>query len=206
MSPERKDYYYHKAKKEHLRSRAAFKLQEIQDKFGLLRRGDLVLEIGSSPGGWSEVAREITQSAILAFDQSEMVELEGVEFHKKNINSPTVETLIEDFLNRYNRKGFNCILSDAMIKTSGDSSRDHAGSYMLCERVMKLSQLFLLKGGNTLVKQFQGDLTKQFVDNWKRSYRERKVTKPTSSRKGSSELYILFLGFTGKLPDTDRVK
>lgn len=197
MSPDRKDYYYYAAKKESFRSRAAFKLKEIQDKFGLFRRGDLVLDIGSSPGGWSEIIVGITQKEVLALDISEMQTLTGVEFHRIDVKSPRAETLIEDFLRRHGKKGFNCIVSDAMVKTSGTAERDHAGSYLLCERVMQLAEHYLLKGGNTLVKQFQGDLTKEFTDKWKKEYRVYKVTRPASSRKSSSELYILFSGFMG---------
>lgn len=198
MSPDRRDYYYFRAKKEQLRSRAAFKLQEIQNKFRFLRQGDLVLEVGSSPGGWSEVILGVTQSEILAFDVNEMVYLEGVEFHKGDVDSPVIESTIVDFLNRHNKTGFNSIISDLMVKTSGNSDIDHAGSYMLCERVMLLSESYLLKGGNTLVKQFQGDMTKEFTDKWKKMYSGFKITKPASSRRGSPEIYILFYGFTGK--------
>lgn len=190
----RKDKYYHKAKKSGLRSRASFKILEIQSKFELLSEGDLVLEIGASPGGWTQVISEITGEPVVALDIEKMEPMEGVIFLKGNVFDPGLETSLDDILSQLGREGFDVIVSDAMVKTSGDRNIDNSSSYLLCKRVMEIAGSFLAEGGNVLVKQFQGDLTEQFFNEWGRNYRFRKKTSPRASRTGSRELYIIFAG------------
>lgn len=194
MSAERRDYYYFKAKNESLRSRAAYKLREINRQFDLFRIGDTVLDIGSSPGGWSEIIHAETGSPVLAVDRVDMKPVEGVKFHRIDLGSPDLFTVLSQFLSQSGKKQFDVIVSDAMVKTSGQKTRDHAGSYLICERVMEIAKCFLRKGGAVLVKQFQGDMTQAFVSKWKKNYTHSRITKPSSSRNSSAEIYLLFTG------------
>ena len=190
----RKDTYYHKAKESGLRSRASFKILEIQEKFELLREGDLVLEIGSSPGGWTQIIREITGETVVSVDIEKMEPIEGIIFIKSNVFNPELEDKLRNTLLETGRDHFDVILSDAMVKTSGDRNIDHSSSYLLCRRVMELGEKFLDQGGKIVVKQFQGDMTEEFFREWGRKYKFKKKTSPKASRSGSSELYIIFAG------------
>lgn len=190
--PKRQDKYYFKAKKESLRSRASYKLQEIQEKFEVLNEGDVVLEFGASPGGWTQVVLEVTGSPVIAVDVAPMEPLNNVIFIKRDINDPRVEEDIRRALDEIGVSAVDVILSDAMVKTSGDKSRDHASSYLLCRRVMELSMIFLEPDGNVVVKQFQGDLTPQFLNDWKPKFGFSKITSTKASRAGSREIYAVF--------------
>lgn len=192
--PARKDTYYHKAKDSGFRSRASFKILEIQSKFELLSPGDLVLEIGSSPGGWTQVIREVTEEVVVALDTVKMEPMDGVVFLKGNLFDPALESSLHQVLSELGRENFDVIVSDAMVKTSGDRNIDNSSSYLLCKRVMELADTFLESGGKVLVKQFQGDLTEQFFNEWGKKYRFKKKTSPKASRSGSRELYIIFAG------------
>ena len=119
----------------------------------------------------------------------------NVTFIRSDIMNPEVETGISRFLLDNGKDKFDVILSDAMIKTSGSIDVDHSSSYLICERVMKLSSKFLKNEGKVLVKQFQGDLTKSFIDKWKIHFQSSRIIKPKASRQSSSEIYILFKGF-----------
>ncbi|MGC8609545.1 MAG: SAM-dependent methyltransferase [Thermoplasmata archaeon] len=190
----KRDSYYWKAKSENYRSRASYKLLFLDDKFHLLRKDSTVLEIGSSPGGWSQIIRDYTDK-IVSVDIEPMIPVEGVTFIKMNIFNDSIRDRLSEWLKTVGSDGFDTVLSDAMGKTSGDSSRDHGISYEICERVMKISIPFLHRNGDIVVKQFQGDMTNMFIHEWLQYFREYRITKPPSSRERSREIYILFRGF-----------
>ncbi len=189
---DRKDKYYTRAKKEKYRSRAAFKLIEIEKKYNVIGRDDYVLEFGSSPGGWTQIIREYTDMPVVSVDLNRMVPLDNVIFIQGNINDGSLHDKINEIMVSNGIKSFNTVLSDAMVKTSGNSEMDHYRSYELCENVMKLSVDLLSKNGNMLLKQFQGDMTNGFLDKWKGNFNFYKITKPHASRAHSKEIYILF--------------
>ncbi len=188
----RKDKYYTKAKKDNYRSRASYKLLEIQSKFNIISPGDFVLEFGSSPGGWTQVVQKFTDKPVISVDISRMDPIENVLFIQGNINDPELTSKIRDVMISAGIEYIETVISDAMIKTSGNYDRDHYGSYLLCENVMKRSLSLLAIGGNAVVKQFQGDSTNLFVNTWKEYFNFYKVTKPNASRQHSREVYIVF--------------
>lgn len=196
---DRKDPYYYRAKKENYRSRAAFKLIEIQERFFLFSGRENVLELGSSPGGWSQVILENTEGKILSIDRSPQEPLEGVTFIRGDIYTPRIEAEITSFLSHNELKGFDCIVSDTMAKTSGISHRDHALSIELGDRVMHFSDLFLNNGGSVLIKQFQGDMTSDFLKKYGGKFRSSKLATTKATRGGSSEVFLMFRGFIRKL-------
>lgn len=188
----RKDRFYLKAKRENYRSRAVYKLSEIQEKFRIIGEGDLVLEIGSAPGGWTQYLLGIDGVHVVSVDRIPYESIANSVSIKKDIFSGDIFEIISDVLKSGDSPGFNAILSDAMDHTSGNHSRDHASSYLICDRVMLLSSRFLVSGGNVLLKHFQGDLTKELIDKWSPKFRGHKNTTPKATRSGSREMYILF--------------
>lgn len=189
---ERKDKYYARAKKDNFRSRASYKLLEIQSKFGVIYKMDYVIEFGSSPGGWTQVVQKFTERPVIAVDISPMDPMENVTFIQGNINDPGLTDKIKIAMDSLGINSVSTILSDAMIKTSGNYDRDHMGSYLLCDNVMNISKDLLSSGGNVVLKQFQGDSTMKFVNKWKIFFNFYKVTKPNASRQHSREVYIIF--------------
>lgn len=195
-SPNRRDSFYFQAKRLRYRSRAAFKLIELQEKFGIIGKGP-VLEIGSSPGGWTQVIRENTTAPVLAIDRTEMEPVTGVSFMRCDMTSPTAAEKIGEWLRTNGVSGFSTVLSDAMVKTSGNRLLDHSRSIDLCEAVMNIATEFLLPGGNAVAKMFQGEMTGQFISKYARLFRSARTTSVSATREGSREIYLIFKGFTG---------
>ncbi|MEM0158801.1 MAG: RlmE family RNA methyltransferase, partial [Thermoplasmataceae archaeon] len=170
-----RDYYYYRAKKQNLRSRAAFKILEIQAKFSIMKEGDHVLEIGSSPGGWTQIIRSITGETVIAVDPDQMEKMEGVIFIRSRVEDPKLPEKIKTAMNEIGISSFNGILSDAMVHTSGNRDIDHSSSYLIGVAVMKLVPHFLSAGGYVVLKQFQGDLTNHFMREWGQYFRSGRV-------------------------------
>lgn len=193
--PDRRDRYYYLAKKERYRSRASFKLLELQTKFEFLKEGQNILEIGASPGGWSQIVTSITRSTVISVDMSKMDPLDNVIFIKGRVGDKNLKEKIENEMQKLGVEKFDGIISDAMSKTSGNQDIDHSSSYLICRDVMELAQPLLAENGFVLLKQFQGDLTIQFVNNWKKYFGFSKITKVAASRETSREIYIIFQKF-----------
>ena len=193
--PQRKDFYYRKAKRDNFRSRAAFKLMELQTRYSLIRSGDYALEIGASPGGWSQIITSITGNPLISVDLNDMEELENVTFIRGNISSETTKMRIREAMAQKGIEKFSAILSDAMTRTTGKKDIDHSSSYLLCREVMNLAPGFLMEGGNIVVKQFQGDLTPGFINEWSKRFRYSRTTTVAASRESSSEVYLIFKSY-----------
>ncbi|WP_393971063.1 RlmE family RNA methyltransferase [Oxyplasma meridianum] len=191
---ERKDTYYYRAKSENYASRAAYKLKELQRKFGIIGPGEHVLEIGSSPGGWTKYIAEVTGKSVVAVDISPMKYMDNVIFLKADIMGDQLIDRIRDTLKVLGKESFQAVLSDAMVKTSGNGSIDHSASYMIGNRVMEIANIFLSTGGSCVFKHFQGDMTQDLFRKWKDSYRFSRITNTRASRHGSREIYMIFKG------------
>jgi 23S rRNA (uridine2552-2'-O)-methyltransferase len=189
---EHRDKYYYRAKKERFNSRAAYKLLEISRKFGIPREGDHDLEIGSSPGGWTQVITEITGKEVFCVDKNSMKKVPGAIFLRGDITRPEFLDELRETMSSRGVQSFDGILSDAMSQTTGNTSIDHSSSYLICQSVMSLSADFLREHGYVVVKQFQGDLTKTFFSEWGKRFAFSKITTVSASRKGSKEIYMIF--------------
>ena len=189
---EHRDRYYYRAKKERFNSRAAYKLLEISRKFGIPREGDHDLEIGSSPGGWTQVITEITGKEVFCVDKNSMKKVPGAIFMRGDITRPEFLDELRETMSLRGVRSFDGILSDAMSQTTGNTSIDHSSSYLICQSVMSLSADFLREHGYVVVKQFQGDLTKTFFSEWGKRFAFSKITTVSASRKGSKEIYMIF--------------
>ncbi len=196
MERDRKDYYYKKAKREKYRSRASYKLKQINAKYKLIRRGNKVLDLGAAPGGWTQVAREIVNSngLVVAIDLQKI----------KRFEHENVITLQGDFTEKETiekikgiTQSFDVIISDASPSISGVWDIDHFRSIELCRRVLEIAKEVLKPGGNLLVKVFQGSEINNFVNEVRKNFKYVKITKPKASRKKSAEIYVVAKGFKG---------
>ncbi|MGP6220125.1 SAM-dependent methyltransferase [Caldiplasma sukawensis] len=188
----RKDNYYRLAKKEGFRSRASFKLIEIDQKFSILGRGMRVLEIGASPGGWTDVIIQTEPSYLLCVDIQGKTSRGFPDTIKGDIRRNETWEKIREFSEGM---PFDIIVSDAMTHTTGKSDLDHGASLEICNAVLSEGVKTLSNGGAMLLKQFQGTYTEEFIKKAQMYFHVVKVTKPSASRKESREIYIIMKGF-----------
>jgi len=185
----RKDYYYRLAKKRGYRSRAAFKLLQINRTFRLIKKSDFVLDLGASPGGWSQVAIELG-ARVVAVDLIPMEKIEGVKFILGDIRSNKTLEMIKKVRDKY-----DVVISDASPKITGKWDIDHLKSIELAEASFKIAKEVLKFNGNFLVKVFQGREIKNFFNKLKIYFKFKKFHTPKASRKRSSEVYFIGKGF-----------
>lgn len=176
------------------RSRSAFKLIEIDDKFQLFKSCSKVIDLGAYPGGWSQVAAQRVirnnQGLVFAIDIQQVEDIQNVKFMQCDI--------INEMQTLYDNLGlckFDIILSDMAPKSCGCSRTDHIRIINLCEAAFKLAKQFLDKDGKFVVKIFPGEYEKSFLDELKQAFKVAKYFKPKSSRANSAEIYLLGLGF-----------
>jgi 23S rRNA (uridine2552-2'-O)-methyltransferase len=188
------DTFSRKAKIEGYRSRSAFKLKELQNKDRLIKRGMSILDLGSFPGGWSQVSKEIVgeKGKIVGVDLQEMKPIQGTSFIHKSV----IELKAEDF--DANLIPFDIVLSDMAPNISGIQDRDNAQMIDLLDKVIYSIENFLKTGGSTIIKVFQGESLEYARRFIKEHFLEVKIRKPDSSRRNSSETYILGINLKEK--------
>ncbi len=186
------DYYYLKAKYKGYRSRASYKLLEIEQKFSIFQKNQIVLDLGAAPGGWSQVASKKVgkNGKVLAIDKAYISPFkeENIEIINKDIFDEELKDLIEE-----NYGEIDVLLSDCSPNISGDYSRDHFTQIYLANRALDLSQSLLKSEGCFVCKLFQGKELQDFTNKVKESFEAIKLFKPKSSRKKSAEIYIIGL-------------
>ena len=189
----RKDRFYRKAKAEHYRSRAAYKLKQLDHKYDIIRPGFTVVDLGASPGGWSQVALELVgeEGRVIALDIDRFPPIDGVTFIRGDIRKVEVTSKLNELV----PDGVDVVLSDMSPNISGNYPYDHARSVDLCEHALSLASKVLREGGHMVVKMFYGDMSKSFVSSTKRRFHEVHLTHPEASRSTSSEVYVIGLDF-----------
>lgn len=187
------DPYVQKAKAEGWRSRAAFKLMEIDDRDKLIRPGEAVVDLGAAPGGWSQVAAERLKGRgrVIALDLLEMAHIPGVDFFQGDFREEAILAKLEEKL-AGERVGL--VLSDMAPNISGISVSDQARMMHLAELGLEFSKEWLKPEGAFLVKVFQGHGYDDFVAEMRRVFRSVATRKPDASRDRSPELYLLGRG------------
>ena len=189
------EHFYRMAKRTGYRSRAAFKLKQLNERYELLRRGDVVVDLGAAPGGWLQVAREAVGPGgfLLGVDLKPIAKLpyENVRTLVADITDASAPELIRNNLPR----AADIVLSDASPKISGVWSVDHARSIDLARAALGVAGETLKLGGKLLVKVFQGELFEDFMGGAREKFEFVKVSKPPASRKGSAEAYVIAKGF-----------
>ena len=186
------DHYSQQAKKERFPARSVYKLEEIQKKHRLIKKGDRVLDLGCAPGSWLLYAAKLTgpKGRVIGVDLKPVTI--QVSSHIKIISADVFTLNIEPL-----EKDFNVVLSDMAPATTGHNSVDAARSYNLCETALNIAQRILLPGGFFVCKIFQGPDFNLFLDTARAGFKRLKVFKPQSSRKASKEIYVIGLGFKG---------
>ena len=191
------DYYYRKAKKDKYPARSVYKLEEIQRKHQLLRKGDSVLDLGCYPGSWSLYSSEVVGPKGIVVG----VDLQEADKEPRS-NGAAIHWLCQDITEpelisrvRKIRPAFKVIISDLAPKTTGNRWADHQKSMRLAEHTLSLAETLLHEQGNYLCKVFQGEDFPSFVSGLKERFSKVKVIKPESSRKESREIFVLGMGF-----------
>lgn len=187
------DRYYRKAKAEHYRSRASYKLKQIDHRFDLIHPGDVIVDLGASPGGWSQVAVEVggPGSKVFALDLDRMAPIDGVTFIRGDIKDEAVARRLLGML----PDKADVVISDMSPDISGNYSYDHARSVELCEHALRFASKVLREGGSFCVKMFYGDMSKDFIRLVGKHFAEVYAHHPKASRPTSSELYVVGIGF-----------
>ena len=186
------DKTYLRAKHEGYRSRAAYKLMEIQKKFSVIRPTDNIVDLGAAPGSWLQVERDLTSARVLGIDLNPIGELAGVETIEGDITDPEVLALVKEKL-----PVVNVVVCDASPKLSGHKSFDQARIIELNEQALEFAGKVLKQGGNFAIKSFQGTDFPQFYAHCKCHFYSVKTCITRSTRKGSTELYIVAKNFIG---------
>ncbi len=193
----RQDYYYRRAKREGYRSRASYKLKYIDEKFYIFKKGMNVLDLGASPGGWSQVALELTYGGNVLSVDLKPVRLEGVKFIKGDVFRDETVDRIREKMRELDIEKFDVILSDMSPKISGVREVDHMQSMELARRAFQISRDLLKEGGSIVIKLFYG----QEINNLKREldpyFDFCKLYTPPASREGSREVYLVCKRFKG---------
>ncbi len=184
------DPYVKKAKQEGWRSRAAYKLQEIDDRDHLLRPGITVVDLGAAPGGWSQLAAQklAGKGRVIALDVLEMVGLPGVTFIQGDFREDAV---LEQLVAALDGKPVDLVISDMAPNMSGVGIADQARSMHLAELALDFAATWLKPGGTFLVKVFQGTGFQEYLAEMRRHFRQVATRKPKASRDRSSEVYLL---------------
>ena len=190
----RKDHYRKLAHEEGYRSRSAYKLKELNASYRILGAGHFVLDLGCAPGGWTQVASKIVgnKGKVMGVDTSFVEEIPGVYMLKASINDDIIEEIFLFF-----DKKINAVISDLSPQVTGNWSVDHSIQISLNYDAAKIMEQVLAKKGNAIFKIFDGEYSNEFYEYLKKKFLKIKLTKPKSSRKPSSELYCICLGYTG---------
>ena len=190
------DTYVQRAKSEGYRSRAAFKLLEIDDRDHLIRAGEVVVDLGATPGGWSQVAAKRMQGKgrVIALDLLEMEPLHGVEFIQGDFREDAVLNQLETTLAG---EKVGLVLSDMAPNMSGILLSDQARVMHLAELGLEFSRGWLKPNGAFLVKVFQGYGFEEFVREMRAVFKSVATRKPDASRDRSAEIYLLGKGLKG---------
>lgn len=188
----RKDTYYKKAKQEGYKSRAAYKLKELNTKYKIIKKGAKVLDCGAAPGGWSQVALEIVGDAGMVVGV-DLNEIEGI--NKKNFISIAGDFTTDEILNQVLSvcSIYDAVISDIAPHTIGIRDTDHTNSLLLVEKVYEFTMKTLKKGGSFLFKLFEGEGRKNLVDRLKKDFKDVRIIRPDATRQGSMEIYIAAL-------------
>ena len=189
------DPYVNSAKEDGFLSRAAYKLIEIEEKFKILKNSHSILDLGSSPGSFTQVARIYSpNSQIIAVDLNEMHKIGNVDFIQGDFYDENIQKKIVE-LNSFQK--FNLIMSDMAPNFSGHKQTDHLRTIALAEEVFEFSKKFIESNGSMVIKLFQGAEIHDFLKILKNCFKIVKNYKPNSSRQESAELYTVCTNYKG---------
>ena len=206
----KRDFYYKLAKKLKYRSRASFKLTQLNEKFNIIKPGKVVLDLGCAPGGWMQVAREIVGDKgfvigidlqpVKPFEYDNVVAIKGDFTLEENLNK------IRDLIPNEEKK-VDVVICDASPNISGYWDVDHARSIDLVTTALQIATEMLKERGHFIAKVFYGDMVDDYVQLVKKYFEKVYISKPQASRKESAEVYIIAKRYTGrKWEEEDKIK
>jgi 23S rRNA (uridine2552-2'-O)-methyltransferase len=187
-----RDRFFRQAKRDRYRGRSAYKLLELNRRFGLFGRGDAVLDLGAAPGSWSQVAAEVVgpTGRVVAVDLSPIEPIPGVVALRADVLDPTALIEMRAALGR----PADAVLSDVSPRVSGNRLADHARSLELALGSLEVAAELSRPGASFAVKLFRGEDFDGFVARVKRAYRQARVAVPEATRSESREAYVLGVG------------
>jgi 23S rRNA (uridine2552-2'-O)-methyltransferase len=193
------DPYVARAKREGFRSRAAFKLAEIDDRYKLFKPGARVVDLGAAPGGWSEIAarRAGAKGRVIALDILDMKSIAGVEFLRLDFLDSSAPERLKALLGAEAKAKADVVMSDMAANATGHRQTDHLRIMALAEAAAAFAREVLAPGGTFLCKMLQGGTEARLLAELKRDFASVKHVKPPASRSDSAELYLLAKGFRG---------
>ena len=189
----RKDHFRKLAREEGYRSRAAYKLKELNNAYRIIGPGFYVLDLGCAPGGWMQIAVKLSgnKGKIMGIDTSYVEDIPGAYIIQGDIEN---ETIVDEILSYFERK-VDAVICDISPQVIGKWSVDHAKQISLNYSCAKIMEKVLTHKGNAVFKVFDGEYSNEFRDYLKKQFAKIKLTKPQASRKTSSELYYVCLGY-----------
>ena len=187
------DPYVRQAQAEGKRSRAAYKIIQIDEKFNIFAKGNSVLDLGAAPGSWTEVALERAGGITVAIDILDMDDIKNAIILKADLSNEETSYLIKKTSN----EKFDVVLSDMAASTTGHKQTDHIRTQALAELAALYAIEFLKPGGIFCAKVFQGGTHSDLLPNLKSNFKSIKHFKPDASRKGSPETYVIAKHFKG---------
>jgi len=191
------DPYVTAAKRQGYRSRAAFKLIELDERFHFLKPGGRIVDLGAAPGGWTQVTLERAKGAkVVALDISEMEPMTGTEV----LHQDFLDDDAPDRLKAALGGEADVVMSDMAAPTTGHPATDHLRIMALCEAALAFAAEVLAPGGTFVAKVFQGGTEGALLAEMKRMFATVRHAKPPASRKGSAEIYVVAQGFRGRDP------
>lgn len=193
------DPYVQRAKKEGYRSRAAYKIMELDDRFHFLKPGKRVLDLGAAPGGWTQIAVQRTQSStanphVVAMDILAMDPVRGALVLRQDFMTDDAPNILRDAVGGE----VDVVLSDMAPNTMGHKATDHLRIMALLEAAHEFAREILAKDGAFIAKIFQGGAEKELLTRMQKDFAVVKHVKPKSSRADSSEMYVVAIGFRGR--------
>ena len=190
----KREHFYKEAKRIGYRARSAFKLKQIQKRFKIIQRGDMVIDLGAAPGSWSQVTKELVgeQGTVIGIDLSPIEPINGVTFLQGDL---TEDSTIQKIRQMIGNNKADVVLSDISPNISGNYSIDHARSIWLCEHSLKLAENLLKPNGNFVCKVFTGGDLQELIKKTNQKFKTVKQFSPPASRKSSSEIYIIAASF-----------
>jgi len=191
----KKDHYRKLARDEGYRSRASYKLKELNKSYRIIGAGHFVLDLGCAPGGWMQVAAKIVgnKGKVMGIDRSYVEEIPRTFILRASIDD---DNIVKDIFDYFGEK-VNTVICDLSPQVTGNWSVDHASQISLNYSAVKITEQVLKKKGNSLFKVFDGEFSNEFYHYMKKKFLRVKLTKPKASRKPSSELYCICLGYLG---------
>ncbi|HUR68366.1 MAG TPA: RlmE family RNA methyltransferase [Candidatus Thermoplasmatota archaeon] len=190
-----KDFWYKLAKKEGWRSRASFKLMQLDEKHEIFFEGMKVVDLGAAPGGWSQVAVDLVgpEGVVVGVDLDKIEPMEGVTFLRGDMTSPdTVARTMEAI-----GGSADVVISDMSPNISGAYMTDHARSIFLVESALAFAQKVLVRDGSFVCKVFEGDMFPLLLHKLRQGFRDVRVDHPPASRSASSEVYVVAKRYKG---------